>query len=540
MANTDLLDQATQASGFKKLSLFARLSGPGWVQAAVTLGGGSLAGSLYLGVVAGYELLWLQPLAMLCGIIMLMALNQVTLNRKDYPFTQVKKTISPLLAWGWLIATVVANVVFCSAQNMLGIATIRQNLGASGVNEFVIAGVLSVVAFGSVYLYSKGSKFAARFEAVLKILVAIVILCFFGAAGYLLMNGQADLGAVLKGLVPNPQALFNPAESLKPMIDATSNPDWWTEFISGNQRDRIITAFGTAVGINMTFLLPYSVRRKGWSKKHTELSKYDLVLALLIPYSIATCLLVIVSASQFHGKTGDVLDRDMKPVAGYESNYYKVLGERLNQEEGGPFEAEEVADLGPALLTEADQQLAASLTNRDAGQLSKTLEPILGSNGANLIFGIGILAMAVSTMMVHMLMNGYAISQGVNKPGESPPFVLGAMIPGALALFAPIVWTGDAKTALQVPAAIIATALLPIAYLSILLLINRTQSDEKRPAVWHNGLLVLVLGIASFGSYWSLAGRGDEGRIGMAVMVILAMFGILGFLRQSRESRSEE
>ena len=40
---------------------FVKLSGPGWLQSAITLGGGSLAGSLYLGIIGGYELMWLQP-----------------------------------------------------------------------------------------------------------------------------------------------------------------------------------------------------------------------------------------------------------------------------------------------------------------------------------------------------------------------------------------------------------------------------------------------------------------------------------------------
>ena len=36
------------------LGAFLKLSGPGWLQSAITLGGGSLAGSLYMGVIGGY------------------------------------------------------------------------------------------------------------------------------------------------------------------------------------------------------------------------------------------------------------------------------------------------------------------------------------------------------------------------------------------------------------------------------------------------------------------------------------------------------
>ncbi|MEM8680453.1 MAG: hypothetical protein AAGF97_13975, partial [Planctomycetota bacterium] len=42
---------------------FVRLSGPGWLASALTLGGGSLGSSLYLGILGGVSLLWLQPFA---------------------------------------------------------------------------------------------------------------------------------------------------------------------------------------------------------------------------------------------------------------------------------------------------------------------------------------------------------------------------------------------------------------------------------------------------------------------------------------------
>ncbi|MBE3069296.1 MAG: hypothetical protein IMZ66_03570, partial [Planctomycetes bacterium] len=43
---------------------YARRSGPGWLQSAMTLGGGTAAASLTLGALFGYRLLWVQPLAM--------------------------------------------------------------------------------------------------------------------------------------------------------------------------------------------------------------------------------------------------------------------------------------------------------------------------------------------------------------------------------------------------------------------------------------------------------------------------------------------
>ena len=143
------IESIKQRGFFGRLAGYAGLTGPGWIQAAITLGGGSLASALYLGVISGYSLLWLQPLAMLCGVAMLMALAHVTLAKNEYPFVSVKQHISPLLAWGWLLATVVANIVFCVGQSSLGVATLQQNLGLANVNAYVLTTALSVIAFAA-------------------------------------------------------------------------------------------------------------------------------------------------------------------------------------------------------------------------------------------------------------------------------------------------------------------------------------------------------------------------------------------------------
>src|SRR5688572_19311761 len=85
-AENELLRAADAAGGFKKLKAYFALSGPGYLQSAITLGGGSLAGSLYLGVLAGPGMLWVQPLAMIFGIIMLSAIAYVTLSTGRRPF----------------------------------------------------------------------------------------------------------------------------------------------------------------------------------------------------------------------------------------------------------------------------------------------------------------------------------------------------------------------------------------------------------------------------------------------------------------------
>jgi hypothetical protein len=68
------------------------------------------------------------------------------------------------------------------------------------------------------------------------------------------------------------------------------------------QRDVMIAAAATAVGINMTFFMPFVLLNRKWGREHRGLAKFDLWTALLIPYVVATSCVVIAAGSQFNGK----------------------------------------------------------------------------------------------------------------------------------------------------------------------------------------------------------------------------------------------
>ena len=119
-------------------------------------------------------------------------------------------------------------------------------------------------------------------------------------------------------------------------------------------------------------------------------------------------------------------------------------------------------------------------------------------------------------MIVHMLMNGFAISQAAGNPSAKKPFLIGAALPAITASLAPLLWSGSNKTAMAVPASVIATTLLPIAYLISILLFNskRALGEEiitgsKRVIV--NILMLVGLFLASFASVWALCNKGVPG-----------------------------
>ena len=525
---------------FGKLALYARMSGPGWIQAAVTLGGGTLVGALYLGVIGGYQFLWLQPLAMLCGIIMLSAISYVTLSKdkiEDRPFELAKKHVSPLLAWGWLVATVVANVVFCAAQFALGADAIQGNLGGEEINPYVITSVLFVISLFLIWLFSGEGKASKIIDTVIKSLVAIIVMAFMGVVVTLMFNNAIDWSALFSGLIPDFSALFRPTDSYQTYLSETgAYNNFWNDYISNNQRNIIIGAFGTAVGINMTFLLPYSLMKKGWKKEHRELARYDLLLGLLIPFILGASCLIISTASQFHANKNGIVNQ---------SAYHQVLDKRLQAEypEFSSFDKKRITQLRNA-APQVDKDLSVMLAKRNANDLAKALTPFLGS-WSQWIFGIGILAMALSTMLVHMMMNGYAISEALGQPGQRKLFLMGASIPALTGLFSPIIWAGTVKAALVVPASVIATTLLPIAYLVFFLLMNSKKAlgeelPKKRMLI--NLLMGIATAIAFFASYWALVGKYQSsniyeqrfGLIGIIGVTLLATIGVFSFLKKEK------
>lgn len=522
---------------------FFRRSGPGWIQAAVTLGGGTLVSGLYLGVIGGYRFLWLQPLAMICGVIMLAALNYVTLSQDDpqkmRPFQLAKKNVSPILAWGWLIGAVVANIVFCASQFALGTDALQGNLGFSDANPYAITSVLFMVAMGLIWLFSGEGRLSDIVNNVIKILVAIIVVSFMLVVIVLAINGAIDWGGFFKGWIPNFSLLFEPAPTYDSAIASTGEyASFWKTYIADNQRNIIIGAFGTAVGINMTFLLPYTLLKKGWTKADRPWSQIDLFFGLLIPFVIGVSCLVLSTATQFHGQEHAVID---------ENAYYEVLDKRV-MAEYGPDINEDLPKLVAlrAGVTPADEKLSRMLAKRSAFNLATALQPFLGTY-SQLIFGIGILAMAISTMIVHMMINGYALSEAFGKYGNRRWFMAGAAIPALSGLFSPVIWAGSVKAAIVVPASVIATTLLPIAYLIFILLMNSKKTlgdDIPKYRGWVNVAMIISAAFASFASLWALSGKYKSsspyehyfGLIGIVVLVILFFYGIWQFYQKERKS----
>jgi Mn2+/Fe2+ NRAMP family transporter len=457
---------------------YLKLSGPGWLQSAITLGGGSLAGSLYLGIIGGYEMMWLQPLMMIFGVVMLSAIAHVTLYSEEKPFQALNRHVSPILGWGWLVATLMANLVWAMPQFSLGTAALRQNLGLFSFDggEYVATLLLLLVSAVIVWLYDKGGKGYRAFDILLKLMVAMVVVCFFMVVFTMSTSAEGlPWSQILEGFIPNPGLIFEPTESLRALIDQSSAPAYWRDTIVSAQRDRMVAAAATAVGINMTFLLPYSMLKRGWDKEFIGLVKFDLSTGLFIPFLLATSCVVIAAASQFHGKPEPGLIEYHQNAAASETEISAKLITAYENNLTGMLNATD-SPVSLVEVSEADRMLAATLIKRDAFELANSLEQFTGKGIAQAVFGIGVVGMAVSSIVILMLINGFAVCEAVDRPSTGWLFRFGCLLPGLTgALGALFLWSGKANFYLAVPTSRFGMVLLPIAYISFLFLMNNSQ-----------------------------------------------------------------
>ena len=538
----ELLTSVENASTSEKIKTYTKLSGPGWLQGAITLGGGSLAGSLYLGVIGGTQLLWLQPLMMIFGVLMLSVIGYVTLSTGKSPFQAINQHINPVLGWGWLIAAMLANLVWAMPQFSLGTAALQQNLGiltddpetGSQSGKYLCVAILFIVATVVVWLYD--SKAAKVFDVILKVLVGIIVLSFFGVV--MILAGELDWGAIAKGFIPDFSMLSQPAEKFREIIAASSAPDYWNAEILKSQRSVMVTAAATAVGINMTFLLPYSMLRKGWGKEHRGLASFDLGMGLFIPFFLATTCVVIASASQFHGEYDEGLLDTTKPAPtaklqkAYEKNLTGI------QSHLGVLESP----------NHQDRQLAAMLVKRDANQFAlslKKLENLAGNKTASaeistdkksatqIIFGIGVLGMAVSTIIILMLINGFCLTEALGTKMSGVVHRSGALLPGITgALGFLFLWSNtQANFLLTVPTSIFGMVLLPIAYFTFFCMINSKElMGDALPKGGKRVALTLAMGLAlvaaSIGAGWSIWSKAQWVGVGVVgAFILLVWFG---------------
>ena len=409
------------------------LTGPGWLQSALTLGGGSAMASLFAGAFLEYNLLWVQPLAMILGVIMLSAMSYQTLSTNARPFYAMKRFVHPALGWAWVIAALLATLIWHLPQYALAAGMTDDMIKAITGWQPSSAGqqTMVLIALGLLFLiistaitwsYGSGRKGIRIYERALKALVWMIILAFLVVVVRRAMAGGIEWARVFKGFLP----LNIPMDRRGVSI--------------------VMAAFGAAIGINMTFLFPYTLLARGWSREHRSLSRFDLITGMLLPYCLATSLMVIA--------TGCTI---------YDPDAFAS---------------------GSTMLSPT----AAAAMLQSAG---------LSIFFSRIVFGLGIVGMAASTITVHMLICGFAACEifGVEPGGWR--YKLACLVP-APAVAGVILWKYMGPW-IAVPASAIAGLMTPVAYIGFFILNNsKSYLGPDRPRgpkaiIWNIAMLIAII-----------------------------------------------
>jgi Mn2+/Fe2+ NRAMP family transporter len=437
-AETAYLQDLQTKPFFPRIRGYMKLTGPAWLQSAMTLGAGSAAASVMAGKFFGYQLLWVQPIAMFLGIMMLGALGNVVLSTGERPYKSFSRELHVSIAFLWALGTVVASVIWHFPQYGLAgaacwdLADLTANL--AGVPEdslFYKADKLVKFAAGALILglsifitwnYGSRAKGIKLYEGFIRWVIRLVIISF--AAVVISTIPRIDWGALFRGF-------FVP-----------SIPE------GKGALTTVLGAFGAAVGINMTFLYPYSLLAKGWGKNHKGLSRWDLFSSMFLPFVLVTSLVIIAMANTVYDPAVVGVQEKIKPV-----------------------------------------EVAQGLTG------------VLGMWGGRIVFDLGFMGMACGAISTHMVVCGFTFCEMFGLEYTPKRYRMFTLVPaiGILGVFfeSPI-W-------MPVVASAICLTMLPLAYIAFLIMNNKksyigdaTGKGLKR-AIF-NIVLLIALTAATVGS----------------------------------------
>lgn len=424
----------------KRVFGYFRLTGPGYMQSAMTLGGGSVASCVLLGALLGYKLLWVQPLGMILGYYVLAAIAKQTCHTEERPYKVFWEQLHAGWAILWAVCALVATILWHIPQYSLaanGAVSVAQGVGLSldsMAGRTGIGAVLLGSACAIVYLYHKGAKGLHIYELAVKVLVWSIVFAFAIVAFstgiqwkrfFLGITGIAFLQDIFAGRGLDPRAV-------KP----------------------IVAGIAATTGINMLFLYPYSLLNKGWGKQHKELAYFDLISGLVLPFLIATTFMVLAVANTIgpgEGETGEIV-RDIRAIT-------PVLGPTF----------------GNVLGSEA-----------------------LGNAFALLLLGIGMLAVGFSTIITHMLASSFIACEmfGFEYKGKAKWWFSLLPVIGVVGVGIKFPWYA------AITASTLAAPLMPVTVICFIVLLNRKSfMGDQTPRggiklVWNVTLWVGVIVMA--------------------------------------------
>jgi len=332
----------------RRIAGYFRMTGPGYMQSALTLGGGSVAACVWFGSLVGYELLWVQPVSMVLGYFVMAAIAKQVCHTGERPYRVFWERLSPVIAVAWGVGALAATVIWHFPQYSLtanGVISLAGGVGLDLDNAFgrvVIGAVLVAASCLVISMYNRGARGVKHFERATKIMVWTIVFAFAAVA---LITG-IQWKRLLLGLT-----------------GVSFVRDWMDGGIDPILVKPIVAGMAAVTGINMFFLYSYALLNRGWGKAHKELAYFDLISGMVVPFIFATGFMVLAVANTIGPAEGE-----MGQAVGDIRAIVPVLGPTFGQWLGS-----ETAGNGAALL----------------------------------LIGLGMIAIGFTTIVTHMLSCGF-------------------------------------------------------------------------------------------------------------------------------------
>lgn len=302
MAMSEDISQLLDKPFATRLAGYLRLTGPGYLQSAMTLGGGSIASCAALGSLFGYKYLWVQVVAMALGFTVLAAIAKQTCHSGERAYRVFWRELHPALAILWAVSALVATIIWHIPQYSLtanGVITLAEGLSLdldSLPARIAMGAAVLAAAAGMTTLYHSGARGLKLYETVVKTLIWTIVVAF-GIAAF--SGDGVDWGRFFSGIT-----------GIAFLRDLTASG------IEDLAIKPVVGAMAAAVGINMVFLYPYSLLDRGWKQEHEELARVDLVFGMALPFIIATGLMIMAVAGTIGPDAGNVGEevRDVRQI----------------------------------------------------------------------------------------------------------------------------------------------------------------------------------------------------------------------------------
>lgn len=261
---------------------YIKLSGPGFMNAAFTLGAGSFASSVSLGAAYGYDMLWVPLYSFAFGIFMLMlAARFVTASEMNVIEAQNKYhgKFFGSFATG-LVACFIASIAYNFGQYALGADAIGSLFGVLDIQipKFVRALIMLAISVPLSLMYGSGEnpKAVRMVENAMKVMIGLMLVVF----GAVICVTGINVPAMLKGL-------------LIPKI-----PSGLDGIIL------IISSLTATIGVMDWVLFNNGMLSRGYSEEHERLGRFDSFFGGLLPVTLVLTLVSVAFAEAFGGQSG--------------------------------------------------------------------------------------------------------------------------------------------------------------------------------------------------------------------------------------------